>query len=102
MDEDIKVEIIWPQEYVDKNLSTMGKFTSAVLLLCRAAVVLGQEEYAFVLEDISVVQIYALTETVKKYGIELEHIIYREDGMTCADFYANVRGFRKYLEESDV
>jgi hypothetical protein len=54
MSDDIKVEIIYPEPYVKKMLSTTGKFSQAVALLCKAVAVLGEDKTSFKLRGISV------------------------------------------------
>lgn len=97
-DEDIQVEIIFPEKYVQRNLETMKQFAGAAAHYCKAAAILGQDDTSFTLAGISVLQVYSLEEAMKTYGIEMTHQIYRINGKTCAYFYADVRGLKEKLE----
>lgn len=96
--EDIQVEIIFPEKYVQRNLETMKQFAGAAAHYCKAAAILGQDDTSFMLVDISVLQVYSLEEAMKTYGIEMTHQIYRIEGKTCAYFYADIRELKKLLE----
>ena len=96
--EDIQVEIIFPEKYVQRNLETMKQFAGAAAHYCKAAVILGQDDTFFTLVDISVLQVYSLEEAMKTYGIQMIHQIYCVEGKTCARFYADVRELKKLLE----
>lgn len=96
--EDIQVEIIYPEKYVQRNLETIKQFAGAAAHYCKAAAILGQDDTSFMLVDISVLQVYSLEKAMKTYGIEMMHQIYCIDGKTCAYFYADVRGLKRLLE----
>lgn len=94
-DEDVDVEIIYPQDYVEHNLATMKKYSAAAAYYCRAAATLGQEKLRFKLPGITVAQTQSLEEAMKVYSIQMTHKYV--NGVRY--FYADVRGLRKILEE---
>lgn len=96
--DDIKVEIIFPEKYLEDNVKTMKKFSAAAAHYCKAAALLGENMTIFTLSGISVLQTYSLEEALKVYGVEMIHDLYRADGKTCACFYADVRGLKEKLE----
>lgn len=98
---DIKVEIIFPEKYLEDNVKTMKKFAAAAAHHCKAAALLGENMTIFTLSGISVLQTYSLEEALKVYGVEMTHDLYRADGKTCACFYADVRGLKEKLEGGD-
>lgn len=99
--DDIKVEIIFPEKYVENNVKTMKKFSAAAAHYCKAAALLGENMTIFTLSGISVLQTYSLEEALKVYGVEMIHELYRMDGKTCACFFADVRGLKEKLEGGD-
>ena len=99
MNDDIKVEIIYPEPYVKKITSTIGKFSQAVALLCKAAAILGEDKTSFRLKDISVLQVHVLERVYRKFGVVIEHELERVDGQTIAYIFADVSEFRRRMEE---
>jgi hypothetical protein len=99
--DDIKVEIIFPEKYLEDNVKTMKKFSAAAAHYCKAAALLGENMTIFTLSGISVLQTYSLEEALKVYGVEMIHELYRMDGKTCACFFADVRGLKEKLEGGD-
>lgn len=99
--DDIKVEIIYPEKYLEDNVKTMKKFSAAAAHYCKAAALLGENMTIFTLSGISVLQTYSLEEALKVYGVEMIHELYRMDGKTCACFFADVRGLKEKLEGGD-
>lgn len=99
--DDIKVEIIFPEKYLEDNVKTMKKFAAAAAHYCKAAALLGENMAIFTLSGISVLQTYSLEEALKVYGVEMIHELYRMDDKTCACFFADVRGLKEKLEGGD-
>ena len=52
--DDIKVEIIFPEKYLEDNVKTMKKFSAAAAHYCKAAALLGENMTIFTLSGISV------------------------------------------------
>ena len=95
--DDIEVEIIFPERYLENNVKTMKKFAAAAAHYCKAAALLGENMTIFTLSGISVLQTYSLEEALKVYGVKMIHELYRMDGKTCACFYADVCGLKEKL-----
>lgn len=93
--EDIQVEIIFPKKYVDHNLKTMSKYASAIAHACKAGAILGEDEIEFVVEGMTVLQVYTVEKAMKKFGIEMTH----DHSLNETVFYADVSGLKKLLEE---
>lgn len=96
--DDLIVEIIYPQFYVDYNMATTRKFSAAIAHYCKAAAVLGQDYTEFGVEGMTVLQVQIIKEAMRKFGIEMEHEI---EGLGQVWFCADVSGLRKLLEEGD-
>ena len=96
----IDVEIIYPQFYVDYNIATMKKYSAAVAMLCKASAILEEDETEFVINGMTLVQVQAIEEAMKMFGIELTHMEHKVDTncKTTTLFYADVSGLREILE----
>jgi hypothetical protein len=97
-EDDVTVEIIWPEEYVEQSLSTMSKYASAIAHLCRAAAILEEDETEFLIFGINVLQTISIETIFENYGIQLAH----EHGVLPSGerwtyFYADVRGLQERL-----
>lgn len=100
-DEEVEVEIIYPDFYIDHNLSTMRRYAAGISNICKGYALLG-EDAEFVVYGLTVVQIYSLEEILKHYGIELEHEhTILSDGTRWTYFYADLRGLRRIMEEEE-
>ena len=97
--DDIKVEIILPQFYVDYSHATMKKYSAAIALLCKASAVLGEDDTEFVINGMTLVQVQAIEEAMKTFGIELMHIDHKVDTncKTSTWFCADVSGLRELM-----
>ena len=99
-DEDVTVEIIFPAEYIKYNMSTIRKFTQGIATLCKGAAILGEDETEFLVWDMTVLQVSAVEEAMKHFGIEMTHDHgCTKDGRSWTYFYADVRGLKEFLEE---
>lgn len=94
-EEDIEVAIILPDFYVDYNIKTIASFTKGIAHICKAAVILGKKEIEFEIEGMTVMQVYAVEDVMKKFGIEMTH----DHRIGHTTFYADVTGLRKLMEE---
>ena len=102
-DDDVTVEIIYPQAYVELCLSTMKKYSSAAAFYCRAAATLGEDETEFLMFDMTIMQVYTLEMAMREFGIEMTHDHgHTKDGRSWTYFYADVRGLKKILEENGL
>lgn len=99
-DDDVTVEIIFPAEYIKYNMSTIRKFTQGIATLCKGAAILGEDETEFLVWDMTVLQVGAVEEAMKHFGIKMTHDHgCTTDGRTWTYFYADVRGLKDFLEE---
>lgn len=99
-DDDVIVEIIFPAEYINYNMSTIRKFTQGIATLCKGAAILGEDETEFIVWDMTVLQVGAVEEAMKHFGIKMTHDHgCTTDGRTWTYFYADVRGLKEFLEE---
>lgn len=92
-EDDIQVEIILPDFYVDYNIKTTGIFSEAISYLCKAAAILGKKEIEFEIEGMTVMQVYAVEDVMRKFGIEMTH----DHRVGHTIFYADITGLQKLL-----
>lgn len=92
-EDDIEVAIILPDFYVDYNIKTTATFTNAISYLCKAAAILGKKEIEFEIEGMMVMQVYAVEDVMRKFGIEMTH----DHQIGHTTFYADVTGLQKLL-----
>ena len=97
-DDELLVEIVFPQFYIDYNMATTRKFSAAIAHYCKAAAVLGQDYTEFGVEGMTVLQVQTIKEAMKRFGIEMEHEI---DGLGQVWFCADVSKLRRLLEEEE-
>ena len=99
-DDDVKVEIIYPREYVEYSMSTIRKYSRGISYLCKGAAVLGDDDTEFLVFGITVLQTSILEEVFRKFGVELEHEHgMASDGARWTYFYADLRGLLKRMNE---
>ena len=98
--DDIKVEIILPQAYADYSHATMRKYSAAIACLCKASVLLEEDDTEFIIHGMTLIQGQAIEEAMKMFGIELMHIDHKVDtnGKTSTWFCADVSGLREILD----
>jgi hypothetical protein len=101
-EDDVHVEIIYPPEYVQKNLDTIGKYTSSITLMCRAAAVLEEAETSFLIKGMTVVQVYAVEKALRKFGIKLTHDIIRKRGLNYVHFHADIRELLEKMKHGEI
>ena len=99
-DDKVEVEIIYPDFYIEHNISTMRRYAAGISNICKGHAQLGEDDVEFMVFGLTVIQVYSLEEVLKKFGIELTH----EHGMLpnktrWTYFYADIRELRKNLED---
>ena len=92
-EDEVKVEIILPAEYVEYNTRTMSSYASTIAHLCQDGAILGKDRIKFVIEGMTVLQVYTAEDAMRKFGVELTHD--HKPGETT--FYADVTGLQKLL-----
>ena len=94
-EDEVEVEVIYPQAFVDHNLASMKKYSAAAAYYCKAAATLGQKKVRFRLPEISVLQVQALEVAMKHYGVEITHRTRNGERW----FYAEVSGLIELMEK---
>lgn len=98
-DDEITVDIIFPKEYVDYNMSTIKRYSSGISHICKGVVLLGKDETEFLVYGMTIVQIVTLEEALLEFGIELTHEVGTlSDGTRWAYFYADLSGLKELME----
>jgi hypothetical protein len=87
------VAIIFPDFYVDYNIKTTATFAEAISYLCKSAAILGKKEIEFEIEGMTVMQVYAVEDVMRKFGIEMTH----DHRVGHTIFYADITGLQKLL-----
>jgi hypothetical protein len=99
-EDDVEVEIIYPQTYIDYNMSTIRKYSAAISNICKGYAQSGEDYAEFHLYGMTIVQVISIEIIMKQFGIELAHehkVLF--DGERCTHFYADLRGLRKRMDE---
>ena len=96
----VEVEIRLPQAYVDYSHATMKKYSAAIALLCKASAILEEDDTEFVINGMTLVQVQAIEEAMKMFGVDLMHIDHKVDTncKTSTWFVADVSGLKEILE----
>ena len=99
-EDDVKVEIIYPREYVEQSMKSIRKYSRGIACLCKGSAVLGDEETEFLVWGINVLQTSIIEEVFKIFGVEMTHEHGKlPDGTRWTYFYADLRGLRKRMNE---
>ena len=102
-DDDVKVEIIYPPEYVDYCMETIRQYSSGISHLCKGAAILGEDDTEFLVYDMTVLQVLSIEEIMRHFGIEMEHEMGRlSDGTRWTYFYCDLRGLREMMKNGEV
>lgn len=101
-EDDIQVDIIFPEIYVAYNTTTMSTYASAISHLCKAAALLRQNETEFTIPGMTIMQVISIENVMSKFGVQMahEHII-EPDGTRYTKFLADVRGLQQIIEETN-
>lgn len=98
-EDEVKVEIIYPEEYVKYNLSTINKISAGISHLCKGAALLGEKYTEILAWDITILQAQIIENTMKVFGIEMTHESGITDGRRWVYFFADVSKLFDTLEE---
>lgn len=93
-EEEIKVEILYPKEYTSQSLLTMKQWSAMVMHICQYAKLRNQDQINFVLVGLTVLQVYALKQSMLYYGISLIHQIKRVNNLNFVWFNANLTNLK--------
>lgn len=102
-EDEIKVEIIYPREYVEQSMATIHKYSRGIAYLCKGAAVLGDDDTEFLVWGINVLQTSIIEETFKQFGVEMEHEHGKlPDGTRWTYFYCDLQGLREMIENGEL
>lgn len=100
--DDVKVEIIYPPEYVEYCMKTIRQYASGISHLCKGAAILGDDDTEILVYGMTVLQVITIEEIMSHFGIEMEHENGRlSDGTRWTYFYCDLRKFRERMENGD-
>jgi hypothetical protein len=98
-DDEVKVEFIYPQAYVEYSMSTIRNFSRGISYLCKGEAVLGENEADFIVWDMTVLQISVLEEVFRKFGVEMTHECGAVAGRRYVWIYADLTGLKERMDE---
>ena len=101
-DDEVEVEIIYPQAYVDHNVATIRKYAAGVSNICKGYAILGKAEVEFIVFDMTIVQVISIEEVLKHFGVELMHEHGHLNGKRWTYFYADLRGLIEKMESGGL
>lgn len=102
-DDEVEVEFIYPKAYVEHNISTMRRYAAGISNICKGYALLGETETEFLVFGMTVVQVITLEETMRRFGINLEHENGKlSDGTRFTYFYADLQDLIKKMEEGEI
>lgn len=98
-EDEVVVDVIFPKEYIDYNMSTIKRYSSGISHLCKGAVLLGEEDTEFLVYGMTILQIITLEEALLEFGIKLTHEVgMLPDGTRWAYFYADLSELKELME----
>ena len=101
-DDEVKVEIIYPPEYVEYSLKTIRQYASGISHLCKGAAILGDDDTEFLVCGMTVLQVITIEEIMRRFGVEMEHESGKlSDGTRWTYFYADLKGLKENLENGE-
>lgn len=100
-EDEVEVEIIYPQFYADYNTSTIKKYSAAIANLCKGAALLGEDEAEFDVRGITVLQVITIEQAMRAFYVEMAHEFKRDEEGTYVHFYADISRLKMLLEEME-
>ena len=101
-DDEVEVEIIYPQAYIDYNVSTMRRYAAGISNICKGYALLGEDETEFLVFGMTIVQVVSTEEVLKRFGIEMVHEHgHLPSGKRWTYFYADLKGLKEKLESGE-
>jgi hypothetical protein len=98
-DDDVKVEIIYPEAYAKYSLDTIKRYTSGISHLCKGAVLLGEEDTKFLVCGMTILQVLAIEKILRQFGVEMTYDSgFLSNGTRWTYFYADLRGLKELME----
>lgn len=100
--DDFRVELIYPTEYIKRSQATMKQYSRAIALRLKSEALLGEDEVEFLIWGMTLLQVYAIEDAMRVFGVEMTHEFRLVDeGYSWTYFYADIKKLRKILEEFD-
>ena len=101
-EDEVEVEIVYPEAYINHNLSTMRKYSAGISNICKGYAILGEVETEFLVFGMTIVQVISLEEVLKHFGIELAHEHgHLPNGERWTYFYADLHGLIEKMESGE-
>lgn len=102
-DDEVEVEIIWPQAYVDYNMNSIKTYSAGISHLCKGAALLGDTETEFLVWDITILQTFTIEQAMRNFGVELTHDSGKlENGRRWVYFYADLRDLVEKMKSGEI
>lgn len=103
LEEEFKVEIKLPQKYIDSSMASIKKYSSGIAHLCKGALILGEEDYEFMVFGMNTIQVATVEEAMRHFGIEMTHESgVLPDGTKWTWFYADLSGLKELLKDEGI
>ena len=103
LEDEFKVEIKLPQKYIDSSMASIKKYSSGIAHLCKGALMLGEEDYEFIVFGMNTIQVTTVVEAMRHFGIEMTHESGKlPDGTRYTYFYADLTGLKEILENGEL
>lgn len=101
-EDDVQVEVAYPVRYAKRNLNTIGKYSASIAMSCKAAALLEEGTTGFLVTGMTIAQIYAVEEAMKKFGVKLTHSVRRIDDVNYVYFCADVREMQEKMKRGEM
>ncbi len=99
-DDEVKIELIYPEEYVEYCMKSIRRYTSGISHLCKGAAILGDDDTEFLVYGMAVLQVSAIEEIMARFGIQMEHDMGTlPDGTRWTYFYCDLRGLKELMKD---
>lgn len=101
-DDEVEVEFIYPEKYVEYNLSTIKTYASGIAHICKGSALLGNLSEEFLAWDMTVLQALMIVKAMKSFGIELCYCAGQtKEKRQYIYFFADLEGLRERLERGE-
>ena len=102
-EDEVEVEFIYPQSYIDYNMSTIRKYSAGIANICKGYAILGETETEFMVFGMTVLQIVSIETIMKQFGIELAHDHgHLPNGERWTYFYADLHGLIEKMRSGEL
>lgn len=102
-EDEVEVEIIYPQAYVDHNIATMRQYAAGISNICKGYAILGEIEADFMVYGMTIVQVVSIETVLREFGIELAHDHgCLPNGERWTYFYADLHGLIEKMRSGEL